>query len=41
MTPHVSGWTDGMMAARTRVIVGNVERAARGEPPFNLVATGA
>jgi phosphoglycerate dehydrogenase-like enzyme len=41
MTPHVSGWTDGMMAARTRVIVGNVERAARGEPPLDLVATGA
>src|SRR5262245_19360893 len=37
MTPHVSGWTEGMLEARARVIVDNVERAARGEPPANLV----
>ena len=41
MTPHVAAWTDGMMAARTRVIVENVGRALRGEPPLNLVAAGA
>ena len=39
MTPHVSGWTEGMLAARADVIAGNIERAARGEPPLNRVAT--
>ena len=37
MTPHVSGWTDGMLAARAQVIGENVRRVARGEPPLNLV----
>ena len=37
MTPHVSGWTDGMMEARARVIAGNIERVARGEPPVNAI----
>lgn len=37
MTPHVSGWTDGMMEARAKVIAENVERTARGEPPLNLI----
>lgn len=37
MTPHVSGWTDGMMDARAKVIAENVERTARGEPPLNLI----
>jgi phosphoglycerate dehydrogenase-like enzyme len=39
MTPHVSGWTDGMLEARAKVIGENVRRIARGEPPLNLVAT--
>lgn len=39
MTPHVSGWTDGMMEARARVIAENIERVARGEPPLNLIVT--
>ena len=38
MPPHVSGWTDGMLQARARVIGENVRRVARGEPPLNLVA---
>jgi phosphoglycerate dehydrogenase-like enzyme len=38
MTPHVSGWTDGMMDARARLIAENIARAARGEPPLNRVA---
>ena len=38
MTPHVSGWTDGMMEARAQAIAGNIERAARGEPPLNAIA---
>jgi phosphoglycerate dehydrogenase-like enzyme len=38
MTPHVSGWTEGMLAARAAVIAGNIERVARGEPLVNLVS---
>jgi len=38
MTPHVAGWTDGMLDARARLIAGNIERTARGEPPLNLIA---
>ena len=38
MTPHVSGWTEGMLTARARLIADNVERVARGEPPLNLIA---
>jgi phosphoglycerate dehydrogenase-like enzyme len=38
MTPHVSGWTDGMLQARATVIAENIRRTARGEPPLNLVA---
>jgi phosphoglycerate dehydrogenase-like enzyme len=38
MTPHVSGWTDGTLAARARIIAENIHRIARGEPPVNLVA---
>ena len=38
MTPHVSGWTDGMMEARARTIAENVERVARGEPPLNAIS---
>ncbi len=37
MTPHVSGWTDGMLASRATVIAENIGRTARGEPPLNLV----
>jgi phosphoglycerate dehydrogenase-like enzyme len=37
MTPHVSGWTEGMMDARAGVIAENIHRSARGEPPVNLV----
>ncbi|HTO11563.1 MAG TPA: 2-hydroxyacid dehydrogenase [Candidatus Binatia bacterium] len=38
MTPHVSGWTEGMLQARARLIADNLERVARGEPPLNLIA---
>ena len=38
MTPHVSGWTEGMIEARTRLIVENIERVARGETPLNTIA---
>jgi phosphoglycerate dehydrogenase-like enzyme len=37
MTPHVSGWTEGMLEARATLIAENVQRTARGEPPVNLI----
>ena len=37
MTPHVSGWTEGMLEARAQLIAQNIERTARGEPPLNLI----
>jgi phosphoglycerate dehydrogenase-like enzyme len=37
MTPHVSGWTEGMMDARAGVIAENIHRVARGEVPVNLI----
>ncbi|HEU4368995.1 MAG TPA: 2-hydroxyacid dehydrogenase, partial [Methylomirabilota bacterium] len=38
MTPHVSGWTEGMLEARAKLIAENIHRAARGEPPVNEIA---
>jgi phosphoglycerate dehydrogenase-like enzyme len=38
MTPHVSGWTEGMLAARAKLITDNIERIARGEPPLNAIS---
>ncbi len=38
MTPHVSGWTEGMMEARAKVIAENIDRTARGEPPANQIS---
>jgi phosphoglycerate dehydrogenase-like enzyme len=37
MTPHVSGWTEGMLNARTALIADNIERVARGEPLLNVI----
>lgn len=37
MTPHVAGWTEGMLVARAKVIAENIGRAARDQPPVNLV----
>ena len=37
MTPHVSGWTDGMLEARASLIAENIRRTARGERPENAV----
>jgi phosphoglycerate dehydrogenase-like enzyme len=37
MTPHVSGWTEGMMEARAGIIAENIHRVARGEEPVNLI----
>lgn len=41
MTPHVSGWTEGMIEARVALIAENIERAARGEPPLNAVVAAS
>lgn len=41
MTPHVSGWTEGMLEARAGLIAENIRRVARGEPPLNLISSGA
>ncbi len=40
MTPHVSGWTEGMLEARAKLIAENIHRAARGEAPMNLIPPG-
>jgi len=37
MTPHISGWTEGMLEARAGVIAENISRTARGEPPLNAI----
>ncbi|MFL5266272.1 MAG: 2-hydroxyacid dehydrogenase [Stellaceae bacterium] len=37
MTPHVSGWTEGMMEARAKLIAENIRRVACRERPLNLV----
>ena len=38
MTPHVSGWTDGMRDTRAKLIAENIRRVAHGETPVNLIA---
>jgi len=37
MTPHASAWTDALAERRCRVIAGNLDRLARGEPLLNVV----
>ena len=37
MTPHASGWTEGMLRARVAVIAENIARAAAGQPLINPV----
>jgi phosphoglycerate dehydrogenase-like enzyme len=41
MTPHVSGWTEGMLEARAKLIAENIHRVARGEPPVHLIPASA
>jgi len=38
MTPHVSGWTDGMLEARAALIAENIRRVAEGESLLNLMS---
>lgn len=37
MTPHASGWTEGMLAARGAVIAENIARMQRGEPLLHAI----
>ncbi len=37
LTPHSSGWTEGMLSARANLIADNIERISRGEAPLNAV----
>jgi phosphoglycerate dehydrogenase-like enzyme len=39
MTPHVSGWTDGMLDARAKLIAENIRRIACQEVPLNLISS--
>jgi phosphoglycerate dehydrogenase-like enzyme len=40
MTPHMSGWTDGTLEARAKLIAENIRRIAHGEPVLNQVPLG-
>jgi phosphoglycerate dehydrogenase-like enzyme len=37
LTPHVSGWTEGMLEARAKLIAENIARTVRGELPVNRI----
>lgn len=37
MTPHVSGWTDGMVQRRWSDIAHNLDAVAAGQPPSNVI----
>jgi phosphoglycerate dehydrogenase-like enzyme len=39
MTPHCSGWTDGMVARRWAEVADNLDRFVRGAPLINRVTT--
>jgi phosphoglycerate dehydrogenase-like enzyme len=41
MTPHVAGWTDGMLDSRAKLIAENIRRTAGGQPPLNLIPSSA
>jgi len=38
MTPHVVGWTDGMLDTRAKLIAENIRRVAYGQTPLDLIA---
>jgi phosphoglycerate dehydrogenase-like enzyme len=41
MTPHGSGWTQGLLPRRCRLIAQNLDHLARGEPLVNVVRQAA
>lgn len=38
MTPHVAGWTDGMLEARATLIAENIKRISLGLDPANIIS---
>jgi hypothetical protein len=38
---HRSGWTEGMLEARAKLIAENIHRAAQGKPPVHLIPAPA
>ncbi len=40
MTPHASGWTEGLRPRRCKLMAENFNRLARGEPLINVVRAG-
>lgn len=41
MTPHMSGWTSGMVRRRQQTMADNIKRLAEGRPLLNVVASGS
>lgn len=37
LTPHISGWTNGMLEARAKLIAENIRRVACEQAPLNLI----
>jgi phosphoglycerate dehydrogenase-like enzyme len=37
MTPHMSGWTHGMVRRRQQTMAENINRLGRGDPLVNIV----
>jgi len=40
LTPHISGWTEGMLEARAKIIAENIRRTVAGESLLNQVHPG-
>jgi len=38
MTPHVAGWTDGMLEARATLMAENIKRISKGLDPANIIS---
>jgi phosphoglycerate dehydrogenase-like enzyme len=39
MTPHISGWTEGILDARAKLIAENIRRVACEQLPLNLISS--
>ena len=38
LTPHISGWTDGMLEARSALMAENIGRISKGLSPMNIIS---
>jgi len=38
MTPHIAGWTDGMLEARATLMAENIKRISEGIDPVNIIS---